>query len=403
MKNVLEGIRLIEVADWGFVPSAATVIGDWGGDIVKIEHPVYGDPIRGLVTSGLIPGASGINFFMAQIGRNKRSVGLDLNHAEGRKILYRLVEKADVFLTNFLPSARKKLAIEAADIRGINPRIIYAKGHGQGQEGPDADKGGYDGCSFWARGTVANRLSPPGEHPITQRPAFGDFISGMFVAGGIAAALFQREKTGEGCEVDVSLLGAACWVMSPDIVAAMTYGFELPQMTRGMVPNALVNTYPCKDGKFLTVMMLQFERFWPLFAKTVGREEWLRDPRFDSVEKRKQATPWLVEEIAAHFLTRDRREWEGILRASDCIWAPVQSPLEVPEDPQVAANGYLMDYDDGQGNRTKVCSSPVQFDGEKITVRSRAPEVGEQTEEILLEAGFGWEELGRWKEAGVIS
>src|ERR1041384_3897751 len=129
MKKVLEGIRLIEVADWGFVPSAAAVIADWGGDIVKVEHPVYVDPIRGLVTSGLIPGASGINFMTAQIGRNKRSIGIDLAKPDGRAILYRLVEKADVFLTNYLPSARKKLAIEYGDIRKVNPRIVYAKGH----------------------------------------------------------------------------------------------------------------------------------------------------------------------------------------------------------------------------------------------------------------------------------
>lgn len=403
MLKVLEGIRLIEVADWGFVPSAAAVIADWGADVIKVEHPLTGDPLRGLITSGLVPGASGINFFMAQVARNKRSIGIDLNQEEGRRILYRLVENADVFLTNFLPSARARLRIESADIRGINPRVVYAKGHGQGQNGPDADKGGYDGCSFWARGTVANRLTPPGEPPITQRPAFGDFISGMFTAGGIAAALYKRERTGRGCDVDVSLLGAACWVMSPDIVAAMTYGFELPQMTRGMVPNALVNTYLTKDGKYLTLMMLQFERFWPTFARTVGREDWLVDPRFATPEKRKEMTPWLVEEVAAHLATRDRAHWERVLRASDCIWAPVQSPLELADDPQVVANRYLVDYDDGQGNRTKVCASPVQFDGAGTEVRARAPEAGEHTEEVLVEAGFGWDEIARWKEARVIS
>ncbi len=403
MLKVLEGIRLIEVADWGFVPSAGTVIADWGADVIKVEHPIHGDPLRGLITSGLVPGASGINFFMAQVARNKRSIGIDLNQEDGRRILYRLVERADVFLTNFLPSARSRLRIDYDHIRVVNPGIIYAKGHGQGQVGPDADKGGYDGCSFWARGCVGNRLSPPGEPPITQRPAFGDFISGMFTAGGIAAALYHRERTGRGSEVDVSLLGAACWVMSPDIVAAMTYGFELPQMMRGMVPNPLVNTYLTKDEKYLSLMMLQFERFWAMFARTVGREDWLADPRWDTPEKRREATPWLVDEVAAHMKTRDRTDWEKVLRASDCIWAPVQSPLELQHDPQVIANGYLMDYDDGQGNRTKVCASPVQFDGEGPVVTSRAPEAGEHTETVLLDAGFSWEDLGRWKEAGVIS
>jgi crotonobetainyl-CoA:carnitine CoA-transferase CaiB-like acyl-CoA transferase len=172
---------------------------------------------------------------------------------------------------------------------------------------------------------------------------------------------------------------------------------------RGMVPNPIVNTYECKDGKYLTLMMLQFERFWALFAKTVEREDWLANPDWDTPEKRKSAGPWIVDAVAEHFKTRDRAEWEGILRASDCIWAPVASPIEIQHDPQVIANGYLMDYDDGQGNKTKVCSSPVQFDGEAFRVRSRAPDAGEHTEEVLLEAGFGWDDIGRWKEAGVIS
>ena len=403
MLKVLDGIRLIEVADWGFVPSAAAVIGDWGADVVKIEHPVHGDPLRGLITSGLIPGASGINFFMAQVARNKKSVGLDLNQPEGRKILYKLVEKADVFLTNFLPTARRRMEIDVEHIRRVNPRIIYAKGHGQGQKGPDADKGGYDGCSFWSRGAVGNRLSPPGEPPIQQRPAFGDFISGMFIAGGIAAALYHRERTGEGTEVDVSLLNAACWVMSPDIVAANTYGFELPPFMRGMVANPLVNTYETKDGKYVTLMMLQFERFWPMFAKAVGREDWLGDERFATPEKRKEMIPWIVEEIAALFRTKDRGEWETILRNSDSIWAPVNSPIEIRDDPQVVANDYLIDYEDGQGHRTKVCSSPVQFDGQPVELRSCAPEAGEHTEEVLLDAGFTWEDIGRWKESGIIN
>lgn len=402
MRAALAGIRLIEVAAWAFVPSAAAVIADWGADVVKVEHPVTGDPLRGLVTSGLLPGADGINFLMAQIGRNKRSIGIDLAREEGRRILHRLIETADVFLTNYLPPARARLKIDVDDVRAINPRIVYAKGHGQGSRGPDADKGGYDGCSFWARGSVAERLSPPGDFPITQRPAFGDLVSGMFLAGGIAAALLQRERTGETPTVDVSLLGAACWVMSPDLVAAATYGYELPHFVRGMSPNPLVNVYACRDGKHLSLMMLQFERFWPEFARAVGREDWLDDDRFDTAEKRKQAAPWLADEIAAELATLVRAEWEARLRASECIWAPVATPLEVPHDPQVQANGYLADYQDGE-RRTKVCASPVEFDGAVMTVRSKAPEVGEHTEEVLLAAGFEWDDLARWKAAGVIS
>src|SRR5215831_3814314 len=319
MTDVLAGIRVVEVADWGFVPSAATVLGDWGAEVVKIEHPRYGDPIRGLVTSGLIPGASGRNFFVEQLGRNKRSVGIDLGHAEGRELLLKLVAGADVFLTSFLDDARERLRITWDDLKAVNPRLIYARGSGQGRRGPDARRGGYDGVSFWARGGVADRLSTTGQPPLQQRPAFGDFIGGMAIAGGIAAALFQRERTGEGLEVDVSLLGTALWVLSPDITAALMYGFMLPAAgDMPSAPNPLVGTYFCADGKGLVVMMLQAERFWPIFAATVGRSP--------TAEARRDQAAAIREELAAHFATKPRAAWEEILRGSECIWGPFQTP-----------------------------------------------------------------------------
>src|SRR5437667_5110651 len=206
MTGVLDGIRVLEVAEWGFVPSAGTVLGDWGAEVIKVEHPRFGDPIRGLITGGLIPGASGRNFIVEQLGRNKRSLGLDLTKPAGRELLDRLVARADVFLTSFLDDARERLRLTYEDLRRVNPRLVYAKGHGQGARGPDARRGGYDGVSFWARGGVADRLSGYGPY-VQQRPAFGDFIGGMCLAGGIAGALYHRERTGQGIEIDVSLLG----------------------------------------------------------------------------------------------------------------------------------------------------------------------------------------------------
>jgi len=192
MRDVLAGVRVVEVADWGFVPSAATVLGDWGADVIKVEHPLNGDPIRGLITAGLVPGATGRNFLIEHLGRNKRSVGIDLATPDGRAILDRLLERADVIVTSFLDDARERLKLMWDDVRRVNPRLVYARGHGQGRRGPDARRGGYDGVSFWARGGIADRLSTPGRPPLQQRPAFGDFIGGMAIAGGVAAALFQR-------------------------------------------------------------------------------------------------------------------------------------------------------------------------------------------------------------------
>src|SRR5215470_14142580 len=300
MADVLAGVRVIEVADWGFVPSAATVLGDWGAEIIKIEHPKTGDPIRGLVTGGLIPGASGRNFVVEHLGRHKRSVGLDLRHPEGRTVLDRLIARADVFLTSFLDDARERLRLTYADVRMTNPRIIYARGHGQGRRGPDARRGGYDAVSFWARGGIADRYSTPGTSPLHQRPAFGDFIGGMALAGGIAAALLRRERTGHGGEVDVSLLGTAMWVLSPDITAALLYGRPLPTAAEmKVVPNPLVGNYACQDGRTIVLMMLQSERFWPHFAETIGRPDLLE--RWPTPEARQAGRQEIADEIARHF------------------------------------------------------------------------------------------------------
>ncbi|HSS08503.1 MAG TPA: CoA transferase, partial [Acidimicrobiales bacterium] len=284
MSGVLDGVRVLEVASWTFVPSAGAVLSDWGADVIKIEHPETGDPQRGLITSGLVPsGPSAVNFMMEQPNRGKRSVGLDIATPGGLELLYHLAEKADVFLTNFLPPARRRLKIDVEDIRAHNPDIIYARGTGQGVRGPDAEKGGYDGASFWARGGVAMALTPPTlPWPIGQRPAFGDLAGGMTIAGGIAAALFNRQRTGEARVVDISLLGLAAWMLSPDVVASKLFGdvFDTKRFSREDLPNPIVNNYRTKDGRFIALMMLESDRYWADFCRHVDRPELIDDPRF---------------------------------------------------------------------------------------------------------------------------
>lgn len=401
MTAVLDGVRVLEVADWGFVPSCATVLGDWGAEIVKIEHPKLGDPIRGLITSGLIPGATGRNFIVEHLGRNKRSVGLDLNQPDGRALLDQLISRSDVFVTSFLDDARERLRLTWDDVRAVNPKIVYARGHGQGRRGPDARRGGYDGVSFWARGGVCDRLSAPGGPPLQQRPAFGDFIAGMSLAGGIAAALFQRSRTGVGCEVDVSLLGTAMWVLSPDITAALMYGAMLPSAGEmKSAPNPLVGTYECGDGKRIVLMMLQAERFWPLFAKVVDREDLLTT--YGTPEARKSNAAVIADDLRRHFRTRPRAEWIARLEASECIWGPFQTPLDLPDDAQVQANGYLLDAGTAD-DPLRLCANPVQFDGAPPAVRWPAQDVGASTEEVLLELGLSWDDIGALKEREVVS
>jgi crotonobetainyl-CoA:carnitine CoA-transferase CaiB-like acyl-CoA transferase len=223
----------------------------------------------------------------------------------------------------------------------------------------------------------------------------------MAIAGGIAAALFQRERTGEGLEVDVSLLGTALWVLSPDITAALMYGFMLPAAgDMPSAPNPLVGTYFCADGRGLVLMMLQAERFWPLFAETVGRPDLLE--RYPTADARRDQAAAIRDDLVALFATRPRAEWEERLRGSECIWGPFQTPLDLPNDPQVQANGYLLSSPTADGP-VQVCANPVQFAGESPAVRIPAQDAGAQTEEILLELDYTWDDIGRWKDAGVIS
>lgn len=403
MDGALHGIRVVEVAQWWFVPAAGAVLADWGADVLKIEHPVSGDPARGLVTSGLVPATGGVNFMIEQPNRGKRSIGIDLANPAGLEILYRLVATADVFLTNFLPAARRRLRIDVEDIRRVNPRIIYARGHGQGTRGPDEEKGGYDAASFWSRGGLANALTPPGAPaPVMQRGAFGDSIGALTVAGGIAAALFRRERTGEPSVVDVSLFGTALWVLAPDVIASKLLGADLPAGDRTQAPNPIVNSYRTKDGRWLFLNMLQPDRYWADLCARLGRPDLIIDPRFADGRVRSENRVECIRVLDSVFAERTLAEWREALADAEGVWAPMQTPREVHSDPQALANGYLPEVDRGDGTRFTLVASPVEFDRTQPKLRP-APDLGQHTEEVLLELGFSWEEMARYKETGAVS
>ena len=404
MTEVLQGVRVLEVASWTFVLAAGAVLSDWGADVIKIEHPTTGDPQRGLITSGLVPrAAGGANFMIEQPNRGKRSVGLDIGTEDGRELLYRLAERSDVFLTNFLPATRRRLRIEAEDIQARNPNIVYVRGHGQGARGPDAEKGGYDGASYWARGGIGHALTPPGaEYPVTQRPGFGDLAGGMTIAGAISAALFRRERDGVGSVVDISLLAVAMWMLSPDIVASKLFeGMKTPSFNRASSPNPLVNVYKTKDGRFLTLIMLEADKFWPDLCRHIGRPELIDDPRFADAASRFENRAECVGLLDETFASATLDEWRERLATVAGVWAPVQTAREIHDDPQVAANGYIPQVDLGEGASIGLVANPVQFDEAPPALR-RAPEHGEHTEEVLLEMGISWEEIAAYKESAAI-
>lgn len=405
MSGPLEGVRVIEVASWMFIPSAGSVLVDWGAEVIKVEPADGGDPQRGLISSGLLPGgAGGVNFMMEQPNRGKKSVAIDLRHEGGRQALLKLCETADVFLTNYLPQVRRKLRVDVDDIRAANPSIIFARGSGQGPKGPDAERGGYDGASFWARGGVwtGGRPGPDGFPPGQMGPAFGDVMGGLATAGAIAAALVKRDRTGETSIVDVSLLNTAMWQVSPMIVAAGLFGMEsFPAGDRTKPPNPGVNTYRTQDDRFLSFILLQPDKHWAEFAECLDRPELIDDPRFADAASRYENSQECTRILDETFGSQPLSYWKERLADFAGVWAPYQTLGELYEDPQVLANQYLPSFEGPADEDVRLVASPAQFDETPVEV-TRAPEHGEHTELLLVEAGMTWEELAELKEQGAI-
>ncbi|AMN47337.1 hypothetical protein ACG33_09560 [Steroidobacter denitrificans] len=404
-KNLpLAGIKVVEVSMWAFVPAAGAVLADMGAEVVKIE-PHTGDPMRGLTYQGIAPGTGGFTFLWDIFNRGKRSVAMDLNVEGATDVLHRLLEDADVFLVSLLPSARRKLKIDIEDICSRHPRLIYAVGSGQGAHGPEADKGGYDALSFWARGGVASAVTPDDSPHVLLQPtgAFGDSISGAILAGGVAAALAQRAMTGKISVVDTSLLGTSMWVMQTGIIGATLAGVnELPKLSRDIVPNPLVNSYRTSDGRFIALCMLQSQRYWPGFCKAAGRPELINDPRFDTDENRTANLKACVTMLDELFATRTLAEWETILASQEGQWNIVQQAGELARDPQAVANRFIQEVDYGDSRALKMVSTPLQFDRQALNARP-APDLGAHNDQVLAELGYDEEQILNLKIAGIVS
>ena len=398
--GVLDGVKVVELAEHGFVPSCGAILADWGADVIKIERPT-GDPLRSVMGAGLVADTGDFNFLFELYNRNKRGITLDLRVPDGRAAFDQLIESGDVLITSFLPPARAKLGITPEELWRVNPRLVYAKGHGQGQRGPDADLGGFDSVSYWSRGGVGHILTAPGAPLVMPRGAFGDAPSGAMLAGGVAAALYQRERTGKGLVVDVALLATAIWQLSTDLTATTILREEPRQLEAGRaLPNPLIGPYVTSDGRWLMFSMLDDTRHWAPTCRAIGREELIDDPRFIDTAARVEHAEELHALLVAQLATLTLSDAAGRLSAEDTIFSTLASPLEVIDDPQVVQNGYLVRHPGHPSAR--VATAPMQFDDERVEVRRGAPGLGEHTDEVLGELGFAPAELAALRDAGAI-
>ncbi|VEG46471.1 putative acyl-CoA transferase/carnitine dehydratase [Mycolicibacterium flavescens] len=394
---------MLEVAAWTFVPSAGAVLAEWGAEVIKVEPRDGGDPQRGLVTMGIVDeGGGAVNYMIEIPNRGKKSIAIDLSTPGGRDVVHALAKTCDVFLTSYLPDRRQKFGIDVDDIRRVNPSIVYVRGSGHGPKGPDADKPGYDGVSYWARGGIATVLTEDADELVRSRPAFGDLLGGMTIAGGIAAALYKKVTTGEGSVVDVSLLGLAAWNLSPDVAVSQIHGGSaIPKFGHADAPNPLVGTYRTKDGRYVQLMMLQLDKFYAEAMRVIGLPELIDDPRFADPASRFENRVSLIALLDEAFAERTLAQWRETLAALSGAWGIVQTPGELCEDPAVTANGYVAHTQTVNGVPFALPTNPVQFNERSVTPGG-APEHGQHTEEILMDAGIEWDTIEELKESGAI-
>ncbi|MEV0360659.1 CoA transferase [Nocardia sp. NPDC050697] len=403
----MDGVRVLEVAQYTFVPAAGAILADWGADVIKIEHPGRGDTQRGFVNMGGLRLDPDRHPLVEHPNRGKRSVGLDVSSAGGREILYALARTCDVFLTNYLPAQRQKHEFDVEHIRAVNSDIIYARGSAFGDKGPERERGGFDGTAFWTRSGIGHALTPEAlGAPLSQGiPAFGDSIGGMNIAGGIAAALFHRDRTGEALEVDVSLLSTAWWAAG----AAVTQGLETGTTARAPMPapaapkvNPFLGNYPTADGGTINLCIVSPTGYIRDTFYHLNLPDAADDPRFAEVrpllDNAAAATALITAAIAAHPL----EYWRDRLRTMRGQWAPFASLLELGADEQALANDMITEVDAVDGTPFRVVRGPVQFNHEPLET-VRAPQAAEHTELVLMELGIGWDRIAELKESGAIA
>jgi crotonobetainyl-CoA:carnitine CoA-transferase CaiB-like acyl-CoA transferase len=406
MTMPLEGIRILDWTIFQQGPVATMMLGDLGAEVIKLEERVGGDPGRGVMSAaGVMFGGSGgdRNFYFEANNRHKQSLTLNLQKPEAREIVYKLVAKSDVFVQNFRKGVAGRLGLDYQTLTKYNPKLIYASATGYGPLGPDSGEPSFDYMGL-ARSGIMNAAGEPDMPPLAITGGIADQMGAIILAYGILAALIARDKHGVGQEVEISHLGSMTALQGLNVSCMAMLGKEFRRMPRAAAPSALWNHYQCADGKWICLAMAQQDRYWKDFCKVMGIEQVLQDPRFDTMQKRAQNAKDLIPILDKQFASQPRDHWMKVLKeGGDFIYTVINSIADLPNDPQMIVNEYIVDYDHPRWGQTKIVGAPVRFSKTPANPKAPAPEFGEHTELILTELlGYSWDDVARLKETEVI-
>jgi crotonobetainyl-CoA:carnitine CoA-transferase CaiB-like acyl-CoA transferase len=398
--GIFTGLKVLDCASFIAAPAAATVLSDFGADVIKIEPPGTGDPYRNLPN---LPGYphSPHNFAWMLDARNKRSLALDLSRPEGQAVLYRLAAEADVFITNFPPSVRARLGITYEELEHLNERLIYASFTGYGEKGEEANKPGFDSNAYWARSGLMDMVrADTSTTPARSVAGMGDHPCAMALYGAIVTALYKRERTGKGSHVSSNLMANGVWangIMAQAKLVGAKFGERRP---RERALNAVTNHYRCRDGRWLILSLLNEDRQWPTLARCLGREDFIADPRFATRPDRHARSLELIRIFDEIFATKDLAEWRKILDGNGLVFGVVGILDDIPGDKQMIANDVLVPYD---GEDLLTINSPIWVDGSQKVRPRRAPGIGEHSDEVLRAAGYDEAAIQELRASGAVA
>jgi crotonobetainyl-CoA:carnitine CoA-transferase CaiB-like acyl-CoA transferase len=397
--GIFKGLKVLDCASFIAAPAAATVLSDFGAEVIKIEPPGAGDPYRNLPN---LPGypRSTHNYAWQMESRNKRSLALDLSKPEGQAVLRRLVTEADVFITNFPPGVRGRLGIAYAELAPLNPRLIYASFTGYGEKGEEANKPGFDSNAYWARSGLMDQVrADESTTPARSVAGMGDHPCAMALYGAVVTALYQRERTGKGSHVASNLMANGIWANSVLAQAKLCGATFSERRPRERALNAVTNHYKCRDGRWIILSLLNEERQWPALARCLGREDLVNDPRFVTKPDRHARSLELIKLFDEIFATRDLAEWRKALDGTGLVFGVVGILDDMPSDQQMIDNDVLVPV---EGEDFLTVNSPIWIDGSSKTAPRRAPTVGQHSDEVLREAGYDETAIKQLRAAGTV-